>query len=97
MYGHVSLDIGPVVLEFTGSHQICFAVQAGEKKWGTDESRFNVVLASRNFKQLNATFNEYIKVTRCSFIASRYVNESWDGSKHKFGVPNQSKLGLMIR
>ncbi|CAB3995352.1 Annexin A11 [Paramuricea clavata] len=36
--------------------------QAGEKKWGTDESRFNVVLASRNFKQLNATFNEYVKV-----------------------------------
>ena len=36
--------------------------KAGEKKWGTDESRFNVVLATRNFKQLNATFNEYVKV-----------------------------------
>jgi len=37
-------------------------LQAGEKKLGTDESRFNVVLASRNFAQLRATFDEYVKV-----------------------------------
>ena len=30
---------------------------------GTDESRFNVILASRNFKQLNATYMEYVKVS----------------------------------
>lgn len=40
---------------------LCY-LQAGEKKWGTDESRFNVVLASRNFAQLRATFDEYVKV-----------------------------------
>lgn len=44
--------------------------QAGEKKWGTDESRFNVVLASRNFNQLKATFTEYIKISQRDILNS---------------------------
>jgi len=34
-------------------------IEAGEACWGTDESRFNVILAQRSFNQLAATFDQY--------------------------------------
>ena len=35
----------------------------GAKQWGTDESKFNQVIALRSFPQLRATFDEYAKVS----------------------------------
>jgi len=37
---------------------------AGEKSWGTDESRFNVVLASRSFEHLELVFKTYEKISK---------------------------------
>ena len=37
---------------------------AGEKRLGTDESRFNVVLASRSFSHLRLVFDEYQTLTQ---------------------------------
>ena len=42
--------------------------QAGEKKWGTDESKFNQIIAVRSFPQLRATFDEYVRVNASSFF-----------------------------
>jgi annexin A7/11 len=52
--------------------------QAGEKKWGTDESAFNLVMASRNFNQLRATFDAYQKVANRDITKSLKSEMSGD-------------------
>lgn len=47
--------------------------KAGEKKWGTDEAAFNLVMASRSHPQLRATFQAYHR------ISNRDITKSLEG------------------
>ncbi|XP_057314815.1 annexin-B12-like [Hydractinia symbiolongicarpus] len=58
--------------------------QAGEARWGTDESRFNVILATRSFPQLRLTFEEYRKISKRTLqqaISSEMSGDLKDGMK----------------
>ncbi|KAL5484154.1 hypothetical protein EMCRGX_G020602 [Ephydatia muelleri] len=44
--------------------------EAGEKHWGTDESKFNFIIASRSLPQLKATFEEYAKIAKRDILSS---------------------------
>lgn len=41
--------------------------EAGEKRFGTDESVFNKIMCQRNYAQLRMVFNEYQQLTGHSF------------------------------
>lgn len=55
---------------------------AGEKKWGTDESVFNKILAVRSYAQLQRTFDIYTKISKrdiYSAIKSEMSGDLRDG------------------
>ena len=38
--------------------------QAGEKRWGTDENTFNMILASQSYEQCRAVFDAYAQISK---------------------------------
>lgn len=55
-------------------------LEAGEDKWGTDESVFVKVLTTRSTTQLQATFEAYKHVAKCDIMDS--VNSELTGDFH---------------
>lgn len=51
--------------------------QAGEARWGTDESKFNTILASRSFTHLRAVFEEYSKI--CKYDIEKSIEREMSG------------------
>lgn len=67
-----------------GNYIVQALYQAGEQKWGTDESQFNKILVSRSFPQLRATFEEYKKISKKDIedvIASEFSGDILSGLK----------------
>jgi len=56
--------------------------EAGEAKLGTDESRFNAILASQSYEQLRVVFHEYSQISKHNIeqvIASEFSGDVKDG------------------
>ncbi|KAI6654761.1 Annexin A7-like [Oopsacas minuta] len=70
-------DEGSVINEAMADKEAKDLHDAGEKKWGTDESCFNRVLALRSYPQLRATFDAYQKVAHRDIANS--INREMSG------------------
>lgn len=62
--------------------------QAGEKKWGTDESKFNQIIVVRSFPQLRATFDHYVRVSNLK------VSTAWARKFYNHTLINNAHIKL---
>lgn len=56
-------------------------IEAGEAKWGTEESIFNSILITRSYQQLRATFSEYERVSGKDI--EQVIKKEFSGSVQK--------------
>lgn len=67
--------------------------QAGEKRWGTDESQFNAILASQSFEQLRLVFAEYQKLSKRSM--EQVIKNEFSGDIER-GLLTIGKLSFFV-
>jgi len=56
-------------------------IKAGEAKWGTEESEFNMILVTRSYQQLRQTFAEYERLANKDIEES--IKKEFSGSVQK--------------
>ncbi|XP_053393126.1 annexin A7-like [Mercenaria mercenaria] len=56
---------------------------AGEARWGTDEETFNLIFATRDFYQLRAIYDEYVKIAQADI---RHAVDSETSGDYRRGL-----------
>lgn len=71
-------------------------IEAGESKWGTEESVFNAILITRSYQQLRATFAEYERLTGKDI--EQIIKKEFSGSIQKglLGIGTHLRNKLII-